>query len=45
MHKILFAGLWLAICGPTLAGEATGIVTSIYVADDSSAVLFRLDAR
>ncbi len=44
MKKLLAMICLLLLSGMTNAGEATGRVTSIYVADDSRAVLFQLDS-
>jgi hypothetical protein len=44
MTRVVFVLTALLYSGLALAGTATGKVTSIYVADGSNAVLFKLDA-
>lgn len=44
MNRMIFMLTALFYCGYALAGTAVGKVTSVYVADGSSAILFKLDA-
>lgn len=45
MHKIVIALGILISSGATVAGSATGKVATIFVADNSSAVLFTLSSQ
>lgn len=44
MNKILGIFIGLCFCGVSYAGNSTGKISSIYVADDSDAVLFALSS-
>jgi len=44
MKKSAFIVILLCNCTSPFAGEASGLVSSIYIADDSASILFKLDA-